>query len=91
MSQEASQNQAVVSSPSTAEPPEAASTPNSWGRTVVLIGVALLVAGLFLGGLFKGSETGMWLTRVFGFAGTGCLAVGLLGVGFKAIQRCVRT
>jgi hypothetical protein len=60
---------------------------SSWGRTLALTGVGLLVAGLFLGGLFKGTPTGILIARTAGLAGAACLLVGLAGVAIVALKK----
>lgn len=89
MSQTAAKDQPA----STAAPAAAsAQTPqapakSSWGRTLALTGVALFVAGLFMGGLFKDSPAGAMIVKVVSFGGMGCLAVGLIGVGLDALKK----
>lgn len=84
MSQTAASDQ-----PSPADAPEKPQTQakSSWGRTLALTGVALFVAGLFLGGLFKDSPSGTMIVKIVSFGGMGCLAVGLLGVGLDALKK----
>lgn len=87
MSQSQTGQQATTAaSPQTTQDQQPAAK-SSWGRTLALTGVALFVAGLFMGGLFKDSPAGTVIVKVVSFGGLGCLALGLIGVGLDALKK----
>ncbi|MBI4797786.1 MAG: hypothetical protein HY794_03420 [Desulfarculus sp.] len=87
MSQSEAGEQAITGATPEKSQDQQAPAKSSWGRTLALTGVALFVAGLFMGGLFKDSPAGTVIVKVVSFGGMGCLALGLIGVGLDALKK----